>query len=133
MTCSMLTLSEKDEYSILNSKHFIGIHGYMIVYSVANKQSFEMVRIIREKILNHLGQETVPLVIVGNKSDVRPDQRQVTKEAGQKLATEFKCGWTETSARYDENVSRAFETVIAEVEQSQNPNEPAGGGKCAVM
>lgn len=44
----------KDEYSILNSKHFIGIHGYMLVYSVASKQSFDMIRIIREKILNHL-------------------------------------------------------------------------------
>lgn len=44
----------KDEYSILNSKHFIGIHGYVLVYSVASKQSFEMVRIIRDKILNHL-------------------------------------------------------------------------------
>lgn len=44
----------QDEYTILNSKHFIGIHGYMIVYSVGNKQSFDMVGIIREKILNHL-------------------------------------------------------------------------------
>jgi hypothetical protein len=44
----------KDEYSILNSKHFIGIHGYIIVYSVNSKQSFEMARIIRDKILNHL-------------------------------------------------------------------------------
>lgn len=44
----------QDEYTILNSKHFIGIHGYMIVYSVASKQSFEMCRIIRDKILNHL-------------------------------------------------------------------------------
>jgi len=44
----------QDEYSILNSKHFIGIHGYMLVYSVGSKQSFEMVRIIRDKILNHL-------------------------------------------------------------------------------
>jgi GTPase SAR1 family protein len=105
----------------------------MIVYSVASKQSFEMVRIIREKILNHLGQESVPLVIVGNKSDVRPEQRQVTKEAGQKLAAEFKCAWVETSARYDENVSKAFDGVIAEIEQSQNPGEPSGGSKCVVM
>lgn len=44
----------KDEYSILNSKHFIGIHGYMLVYSVASTQSFEMVQVIRDKILNHL-------------------------------------------------------------------------------
>jgi hypothetical protein len=48
------TIPLQDEYSILNSKHFIGIHGYMIVYSVASKQSFEMARVIRDKILNHL-------------------------------------------------------------------------------
>lgn len=45
---------QQDEYSILNSKHFIGIHGYIIVYSVTSRQSFEMVRVIRDKILNHL-------------------------------------------------------------------------------
>jgi hypothetical protein len=48
----------QDEYSILNSKHFIGIHGYIIVYSVASKQSFEMARVIRDKILNHLVSTT---------------------------------------------------------------------------
>lgn len=52
----------QDEYSILNSKHFIGIHGYMIVYSVASKQSFEMARIIRDKILNHLVSTLIPLL-----------------------------------------------------------------------
>ena len=50
----MIDTAGQDEYSILNSKHFIGIHGYMIVYSVGSKQSFEMVRIIMDKILNHL-------------------------------------------------------------------------------
>ena len=39
---------------MLNSKHFIGIHGYMLVYSVASRTSFDMVTIIRDKILNHL-------------------------------------------------------------------------------
>jgi len=123
----------QDEYSILNSKHFIGIHGYMIVYSVASKQSFEMARIIRDKILNHLGTEWVPLVIVGNKSDLNPAQRQVTAEDGKALADEFKCAWTEASARYNENVQKAFDLMIAEVEKSQNPGEPTGGNKCVVM
>lgn len=39
---------------MLNSKHFIGIHGYMLVYSVGSQQSFDMVSVIRDKILNHL-------------------------------------------------------------------------------
>jgi Ras homolog enriched in brain len=79
------------------------------------------------------GTESAPLVIVGNKCDLRPEQRQVTTEEGRALAEEFKCGFTEASARFDENVSKAFELVIAEVEKSQNPGEPTGGNKCSVM
>lgn len=123
----------QDEYSILNSKHFIGIHGYMLVYSVASLPSFEMVQVIRDKILNHLGTDSVPIVIVGNKSDLRPDQRQVTAEEGKALADRFKCPWTEASARYNENVARAFELLICQIEKSQNPAEPTGGGKCVLM
>jgi len=124
----------QDEYSILQSKHFIGIHGYMLVYSVGTKQSFEMVRVIRDEILDHLGADSVPMVIVGNKSDLRPEQRQVDKETGKALAEEFKCAWTEASARFDENVSKAFDLMIAEVEKQQNPNEPAGdSSKCTMM
>lgn len=50
----------QDEYSILNSKHFIGIHGYMLVYSVSSLPSFEMVQVIREKILSHLVSVQTP-------------------------------------------------------------------------
>ncbi|KAK1760733.1 GTP-binding protein rhb1 [Echria macrotheca] len=123
----------QDEYSILNSKHFIGIHGYMLVYSVSSLPTFEMVQVIRDKILNHLGTDSVPICIVGNKSDLRPEQRQVTPEEGKALADKYGCAWTEASARYGENVSKAFELLIGEIEKSQNPNEPAAGGKCLVM
>ncbi|KAI9790376.1 MAG: GTP-binding protein [Peltula sp. TS41687] len=123
----------QDEYSILSSRHFIGIHGYMLVYSVSNKQSFDMIRVIRDRILNHLGAEWVPIVIVGNKSDLRPEQRQVTTEEGRQLGAEMRCGWTEASARYNENVNKAFELMIAEIEKAQNPSEPTGGNKCEVM
>ncbi|KAK6541712.1 GTP-binding protein [Orbilia ellipsospora] len=122
----------QDEYSILQSKHSIGIHGYLIAYSVTSRQSFEMVQIIRDKILNHLGADWVPCVLVGNKSDLHI-QRQVSPEEGKKLAEEWKCTWTETSARHNENVAKAFELLIAEIEKSQNPAQPPNGGKCVVM
>ncbi|KAI5815990.1 small GTPase superfamily [Pyronema omphalodes] len=122
----------QDEYSILNSRHSIGIHGYMLVYSVANKQSFEMVKIIRDKVLNHLGADWVPIVVVGNKSDLHI-QRQVTAEEGKALTTEWNCAWTEASARHNENVVKAFELMIAEVEKAQNPAQPTGGSKCVIM
>ncbi|MBP0583542.1 hypothetical protein J8I29_29795, partial [Labrys sp. LIt4] len=57
------------------------------------------------------GTESVPIVIVGNKSDLRPEQRQVTADDGRKLSEKLQCGWTEASARYNENVGRAFELL----------------------
>lgn len=125
----------------------------MLVYSVNSKQSFDMVRILRDKILNHLvsnprlaftlafymlltlrkGADWVPLVIVGNKCDLKPELRHVPKEHGQKLAEEFKCSFAETSARNSTNVTTAFESMIAEIEKSQNPAEPTGGSKCILM
>jgi Ras family protein len=75
----------------------------------------------------------VPIVIVGNKSDLRPEQRQVTPEDGKKLADKIQCGWTEASARYNENVGRAFELLIAQIEKSQNPGEAPDKGNCQLM
>lgn len=80
------------------------------------------------------GADTVPLTIVGNKSDLRPEQRQVTLADGKKLAEELGCGFTEASARYNENVGKAFEGMIAEIEKGQEAGQPKEGNtKCTVM
>ncbi|KAK7443848.1 Ras family protein [Colletotrichum acutatum] len=79
------------------------------------------------------GTESVPIVIVGNKSDLRPEQRQVSAEEGKRVAEKIQCGWTEASARYNENVGKAFDILIAEIEKAQNPGETAEGGKCILM
>ena len=71
-------------------------------------------------------------MIVGNKCDVG-GKRKVSAEEGQKLGQELKCGWIETSARENLNVSKAFEMMIAEIERGSEPDKPAGGGKCCVM
>lgn len=75
----------------------------------------------------------MPIVIVGNKSDLRPDQRQVSSEELKALAERFNCAQTEASARYNENVSKAFELMIGQIEKSQNPNDPTGGKTCMLM
>lgn len=79
------------------------------------------------------GADTVPIMVVGNKSDVTPEQRRIKTEQGQKLSNSLKGGFIETSARNNENVSKAFEFMIAEIEKGQEPDKPAGGGKCNVM
>jgi len=73
------------------------------------------------------------MAIVGNKSDLKAEQRQVTTAEGKKLAEEYNCSFIEASARLNTNVLEAFSLAISEVEKSQNPNEPTGGGKCSLM
>lgn len=48
--CDIIDTAGQDEYSILNSRHAIGIHGYILVYSIALRSSFEMVQTIYDKI-----------------------------------------------------------------------------------
>ena len=49
-----VSLSTLQRQTSLTFNEFIGLHGYLLVYSVASRQSFDMIKIIRDKILNHL-------------------------------------------------------------------------------
>ena len=73
-------------------------------------------------------------MMVANKSDLRPEQRQVSAADGRKLAEELGCGFVEASARYNENVSASFEGMVAEIEKGQEAGQPKeGNSKCAIM
>ncbi|KAI8813050.1 P-loop containing nucleoside triphosphate hydrolase protein [Cladochytrium replicatum] len=120
-----------DEYSILNSKHVIGIHGYVLVYSITSRPSFEMCKVIRDKILNYTGIDWVPIVIVGNKCDLEA-QRQVQTEEAAALAQEWKCSHIEASAKHNQNITKTFELVLMEIEKqsAENIEQPK---PCSIM
>lgn len=106
---------------------FVDRHGYIIIYSVASKASFEMVPIIRDKILSYSGVDHVPMCIVGNKSDLEV-QRTVTYAQGQELAKKLGCAFTEASAKHNDNVISAFQLVVAEIEKELNPESAKSTG-----
>ena len=54
----------------MNSKYVIGVHGYILMYSVTSRNSFNMVQNVYDKILDFGGTEAVPCVIVGSKTDL---------------------------------------------------------------
>ena len=45
----------QDEYDIFPSQYSMNVHGYVLVYSITSKQSFEVVDIIHEKLLDMTG------------------------------------------------------------------------------
>ncbi len=89
----------------MSSHHATSMHGYVLVYSIASRSSLDMIKIIRDKILDFTGLESVPCVVVGNKSDLNI-QRQISTEEGKELAQQWNCPTIETSAKHDENVCK---------------------------
>ncbi|KAI0774085.1 small GTPase superfamily [Fomes fomentarius] len=122
--CDIIDTAGQDEYTILNSKHAIGIHGYVLVYSVTNHKSFDMVHVVYDKIINFCGMNSIPCVIVGSKIDLqnRPS-RQVQIKEGQKLAEELDAAHIETSAKQNINVAKVFELCLGEIEKRQPSNK----------
>lgn len=127
----ILDTAGQDEYSIMNEKHLIGIHGYLVVYLVTLQLLFELVDVVRDKILQLLGAQTVPMVLVGNKCDLA-FQRQVLTAQGEALARRYGCLFLETLVRDNVNIAAAFEALVGEIERIHNP-QPAPTGRCAVV
>jgi len=131
--CDIIDTAGQDEYSILNHKHAIGVHGYVLVYSVASRASFDMVRIVYDKIISFCGLPAIPCVIVGQKRDLSRYRRQVSEKEGQDLAQSVGSAWIETSARNNENVAQVFELCLNEIEKSRRGAAQPQQSKCLVM
>ncbi|EJD51996.1 hypothetical protein AURDEDRAFT_111527 [Auricularia subglabra TFB-10046 SS5] len=113
--CDIIDTAGQDEFSILNAKHAIGIHGYVLVYSVASRSSFDMVKIVYDKIIDFCGLQSVPAVLVGQKADL--PRREVSTAQAQALAAKLGCACIETSARENLNIDKVFELCLAEIEK----------------
>lgn len=122
----------QDEYSIFQRQYAVGIHGYVLVYSITSRTSFEMVKIINDKILNALGTDKVPRVLVGNKKDLS-HERQISYEEGQALANKWGCAFVETSAKHNEdnNIARVFLLLTEAIQKETMPEE--NKGRCIIM
>lgn len=65
----------QDEHSSIGARQAAGLHGWVLVYSIAWRASFEMLPAVRDKILDSLGVDSVPMVLVGNKLDLAASAR----------------------------------------------------------
>ncbi|KAJ3571421.1 hypothetical protein NP233_g3759 [Leucocoprinus birnbaumii] len=137
--CEIIDTAGHDEFSLVNANHTIGTHGYIIVYSVASRNSLEMVKILYDRILDFCGVQQVPCVIVGSKSDLQ-QYRQIDPSEAQEFAKLNNAAWIETSAKKNLNVAKVFELCLGEIEKrsTQNatykpPPPEAKKGSCIIM
>ena len=76
--------------------------------------------------------DRVPLVLVGNKTDLHVDRR-VSHEQGKKLAEEMKAVFMETSAKQNQNVEDIFKLVVSQMESLDGGVQGDDKKNCLIM
>ncbi|VDP24152.1 unnamed protein product [Soboliphyme baturini] len=88
-------------------------NAFILVYAITSKQSFDELSsyydMIKEVKADDLAD--VPVMIVGNKLD-EEEQREVPMTIAQSRAADWLCGFIETSAKHDVNVTELFRQLL---------------------
>ena len=72
--------------------------GFLLVFSIASRTSFEELETLRDDIIRIKDDEDIPIVIVGNKADLE-DQRAVDRAKAFSLSQRWSAPYYEASAR----------------------------------
>mmetsp|Transcript_6218 Transcript_6218/g.9524 ORF Transcript_6218/g.9524 Transcript_6218/m.9524 type:complete len:197 (-) Transcript_6218:203-793(-) len=123
----ILDTAGQDEFSSMQDQWMRDGKGFLLVYSITDRTSFDNVRILHDKILRTKDTDKVPVCLVGNKCDL-DSERTVTKEEGAKLASEWGCKFHETSAKEKINHEICFLDVVREI-RAMTPTEDTEASK----
>jgi len=136
-TCllDILDTAGQEEYSAMRDQYMRSGQGFLCVYSITNRGTFEEIAAFREQILRVKDAEKVPMVVVGNKSDL-DSERQVSQAEGKELAASFGCPWMETSAKARIRCEDSFYELVREIRKSAPPpsaNKKQKKKMCAIL
>lgn len=130
-TIDLVDTAGQDEYTMLPQSYVIDNHGYILVYSVTSRKSFEVVQDIRDRLLDLTGSTSLPILLVGNKTDLHM-QREISSEEGLNLSKDWKAAFMESSAKENKAVQLVFHSIIDEIDKQQNGLDPKEKN-CQVM
>lgn len=107
ITLDVLDTAGQEEYSAMREQYVRSGQGFLLVYSVDSRDSFNEVEAFYQQILRAKDVESFPVVLVANKSDLK-QQRAVPTSEGRSLANAWGCPFLETSAKERVNVNESF-------------------------
>ncbi|KAK6966701.1 P-loop containing nucleoside triphosphate hydrolase protein [Favolaschia claudopus] len=107
-----------EEYGALRDQWVREGQGFILVYSIASRSSFDRLELFREAARRVKTGNPI-LMLAGNKAD-KLSEREVSKEEGAALAQQFGCDFMETSAKTTQNVERVFANLVRALRQTRN-------------
>ncbi|KAJ5076084.1 ras-like protein [Anaeramoeba ignava] len=113
----ILDTAGQEEYAVIRDTHLRSGDGFLVVFSITSRESFEEIPKFVDQIHKAKENDKIPVVLVGNKSDLEK-QRQVPTKDAQKYAKSIKCQYVETSAKLRVNVEEIFFMIAREIQGS---------------
>ncbi|XP_042908289.1 ras-related protein Rap-1b isoform X1 [Parasteatoda tepidariorum] len=99
--------------------------GFVLVYSLTDKSTFNDLQDLREQVLRMKGRDDVPIILVGNKCDLE-DEREISQDEAANLAKLFNnCTFIESSAKDDINFSEIFSELVRQMIMGPVSESPA--------
>ena len=75
----VLDTAGQEEYSAMREQYMRTGEGFLLVYSITSRQSFEEIVTFQQQILRVKDKDYFPIIVVGNKCDLE-HERQVSTE-----------------------------------------------------
>jgi len=126
-TCMLdiLDTAGQEEYSAMRDQYIRSGQGFVMVYSITSRATFESLPSFHDQILRVKDEDSFPVAVLGNKCDLEKD-REVSTMEGKEFADSIGAPFFETSAKARINVEEGFYQLVREIRKwnSQVQEEP---------
>lgn len=122
----------QERFRTLTSSYYRNCNGIVLVYDVSCKESFDHLQEWMEEIDIHVVRQQLCILLVGNKIDLK--ERQISREEAEKYAKTQAMTYTETSAKTDDGIWPAFQSLVGRIlVVTPKPEESAKYGTESVV
>ena len=118
----ILDTAGQDDYQTMLDTWINSADGFLLIYSIDNKESFESTKVRYERIMKLKQGQNCAIVVVGNKCDLE-DRREVSKEEVENYCKEKNIIFIEASALNTINVKESFLAVARGLLQVNFPDK----------
>ena len=102
-----------ERYRILTKNYFNGSDGFIILYDITNRESFNNINNWIQQIKDLVGDD-LKCILFGNKSDLNKE-REVNINEGKELAKLFNFPFYEISAKEGTNIEKGLNSIIINI------------------